>query len=139
MKHRRRTFSTSNLLAYLEATALGLVEVSENERLQALEAAQGVARAESQKWRVHRRPSAGRSRPLRRKVLSVAVFLALLHLRTPSFIDAVAACSAGTACTAPRRSAGVPRSNASGASVLEQIRTAALKAPFLVKPKQDSY
>jgi len=67
VKHRRRTFSTSNLLAYLEATALGLVDVSENERLQALEAAQEVARAESRKWRVHRRPSPGRSRPLRHK------------------------------------------------------------------------
>jgi hypothetical protein len=65
MSHRRPVFTTANLLAYLEATALGLVDVGEDERQQALEAAEEVKKTESRKWRAHRRPSPGKSRPMR--------------------------------------------------------------------------
>jgi hypothetical protein len=65
MSNRRRVFSTANLLVYLEATSLGLVDVEEGERRQALEAAEEVKNTQSRKWRAHRRPSPGKSRRLR--------------------------------------------------------------------------
>ena len=65
MSERRPVFSAANLLAYLEATSLGLVNVSEDARLRASEAAEELKKAQSRKWRAHRRPSPGRSRPMR--------------------------------------------------------------------------
>lgn len=65
MSYRRPVFCAANLLALLEATALGLVEVTEDERSRASEIAERVGRVESRKWRAHRRPSRGRSKPLR--------------------------------------------------------------------------
>ena len=65
MSSRRPAFSAANLLAYLEATSLGLVNVSEDVRLRASEAAEAVKKAQCRKWRAHRRPSKGRSRPMR--------------------------------------------------------------------------
>ncbi len=65
MNNRRPVFSAANLLAQLEAASLGLVNVSEDERLRASEAAEEVKKAQSRKWRAHRRPSPGRSRPMR--------------------------------------------------------------------------
>jgi hypothetical protein len=78
MSYRRPVFSTANLLAHLEATSLGLVEVNEDERQRALEAAEEVKKADSRNWRAHRRPSPGKSRPLR--VLSAALLLTLSGL-----------------------------------------------------------
>ena len=78
MSYRRPVFSTANLLAHLEATSLGLVDVDEEERVRALEAAEEVKKAESRNWRAHRRPSPGKSRPLR--VFSAAFLLALSGL-----------------------------------------------------------
>lgn len=68
MSKRRPLFSAANLLAHLEASSLGLVNVSEDERLQALETAERMKRAQFRKWRAHRRPSPGRSRPMRGSV-----------------------------------------------------------------------
>ncbi len=65
MSNRRPVFSAANLLAHLEATSLGLVTVSEDERLRASEVAEEVKKTQSRKWRAHRRPSPGRSRPMR--------------------------------------------------------------------------
>jgi hypothetical protein len=65
MSNRRPVFSTANLLAHLEAASLGLVDVSENERQRSMEAAEEVKKTESRKWRAHRRPSPGKSRPMR--------------------------------------------------------------------------
>ena len=65
MSNRRPTFSAANLLAQLEAASLGLVNVSEGERLRASETAEEVKKVQSRKWRAHRRPSPGRSRPMR--------------------------------------------------------------------------
>ena len=80
MSNRRPVFSTANLLAYLEATSLGLVDVGEDERRRALEAAQEVKKTESRKWRAHRRPSPGRSRPMRVVPALVLVFSGLCAL-----------------------------------------------------------
>lgn len=81
MSNRRPVLSTANLLAYLEATSLGLVDVDEDERQRALEAAQEVKTTETRKWRAHRRPSPGKSRPMR--VFSVAFLLVLQGLFLP--------------------------------------------------------
>lgn len=65
MSNRRPTFTAANLLAQLEAASLGLVNVSENERSRASEAAEEVRKVQCRKWRAHRRPSPGRSRRMR--------------------------------------------------------------------------
>ena len=65
MSNRRPTFSAANLLAQLEAASLGLVNVSEDDRSRAWEAAEEVKKVQCRKWRAHRRPSPGRSRRMR--------------------------------------------------------------------------
>lgn len=65
MSNRRPTFSAANLLAQLEAASLGLVNVSEDDRSRASEAADEVRKVQCRKWRAHRRPSPGRSRRMR--------------------------------------------------------------------------
>jgi hypothetical protein len=66
MSNRRQAFRTANLLALLEATSMGLVgDVTEEERVRACEIAERVAEIESRRRRAHRRPSCGRSKPLR--------------------------------------------------------------------------
>jgi len=65
MSNRRTVLCAANLLALLEATSLGLVDVTEEERSRAYEIAERVTEAQSRKWRAHRRPSRGRSKPLR--------------------------------------------------------------------------
>jgi hypothetical protein len=65
MSERRPVYSAANLLAHLEAASLGLLNVSEDEQLRASEAVEEVKKTLSRKWRAHRRPSPGRSRPMR--------------------------------------------------------------------------
>jgi hypothetical protein len=77
MSYRRPAPSPANLLAYLEATSLGNVDVSEEERLRALRIAEAVSKTESRRWRARRRPSPGRSKPLRRAGWSVIFLLSL--------------------------------------------------------------
>jgi hypothetical protein len=86
MSYRRPVFSTANLLAYLEATSLGLVDVDEEERLRALEAAEEVKKTESRNWRAHRRPSPVKSRPLRVFSAFLLALSNLLALRTEAGI-----------------------------------------------------
>lgn len=70
MRERR---TVADLLAYLEATCLGLIDVSEEERSRAQELAGKLTEAESRKWRAHRRPSPGRSKPMRRAGLLLLI------------------------------------------------------------------
>ena len=65
MSNRRQVFYTANLLALLEASSLGLDDVTEDERARAAEIVERVTQRESRKWRARRRPSRGRSKPLR--------------------------------------------------------------------------
>ena len=65
MSYRHPVLSDANLLAFLEAIALGWVDASEDERQRVYRIAERIERAESRKRRAHRRPSPGRSRPLR--------------------------------------------------------------------------
>lgn len=80
MKSRRPVFSAANLLAYLEATSLGLVDVGEEERSRAKEVAEQLTKAESRKWRAHRRPSPGRSKPMGRAGLLLLLVPGLFAL-----------------------------------------------------------
>jgi hypothetical protein len=65
MSERRPVYSAANLLAYLEAASLGLVNVSEAERLRASQAVHELKTTLSRKWRANKRPSPRRSRLMR--------------------------------------------------------------------------
>ena len=104
MRERR---TVADLLAYLEATSLGLVDASEEERSRAQELAGKLTEAESRKWRAHRRPSPGRSKPMRRAgllllVAGLSVVLTEARARSPQIPASgigQAALLAPTACS----------------------------------------
>ena len=77
MSYLRPVLSAANLLAFLEGTSLGLVDVGEEVRLQAPQIVEKVTKTESRKWRAHRRPSPGRSRCMRGVGIAVVLFFAL--------------------------------------------------------------
>jgi hypothetical protein len=77
---------TTNLLAFLEAISLGVIDGTEEEARRASQAATMVTQNEARRWRVYRRPSRqpnpGRSKIMRRAGLSLTLLLSIsLSLR----------------------------------------------------------
>jgi len=81
MRYRHPTFFAANLLAFLEAISSGLIDGTAKERQQASRIAATVTLTESRKWRIHRRPSPGRSRAFR---LYLALLVTLCGLAVPA-------------------------------------------------------
>jgi len=82
MRYCHTTLFAANLLAYLEAIIMGRIDGADEERQRASRFVARVAQIEYRKWRIHRRPSPGRSRSLRR--LLVVVGMTLCSLAVPA-------------------------------------------------------
>src|SRR4051794_33734089 len=78
----------ANLLAFLEAISLGLIDGTEEERRRASQAAVKVTQTEARNWLIHRRPrprpdstrrrpNPGKSKVMRRAGLSMILFLSI--------------------------------------------------------------
>jgi hypothetical protein len=85
---RNPNLFAANLLAFLEAISLGLIDGTEEERRRASRVAATVTQNEARKWRIHRRPrpgprstrrraSPGWSRVMRRAGISMILLLSI--------------------------------------------------------------
>jgi hypothetical protein len=118
MRYRR---TVANLLAYLEATSLGLVDASEEERSRAQEIAEKLTEAESRKWRAHRRPSPGRSKPMRRAGLVLVLVAGLCALLAATCPFRSPSCGGSRFCAVPLHSSEIRGSESSCFALIESL------------------